>query len=512
MSDSEIKIALPETDGEKALCEILGGVLGTDSVGVTTDLFDLGLTSLGALHLVSEAEKKGIKIELVDLVKYRTVRGSLEALSGRQSEASKEDYVLSEERERKMPHPVPPGWLNYDMSSYHFPQLFSFNPEMDAQKICEAFNKAVANQSALSMIIEKDEAGQGFMRYDSAFTPHYEVERLTEAEFETRRAGLLQPFEMYGTPLIHAGVFETPERVYLFVDIHHIIMDGSAMALLYGDVEKAYRGEAMHQDTFCTWLAADHSKHESERTTDRYKESRERLQRLFEDDKTHIGFRPDHDGGASEIAMLQIQRVITKAELHSLVERFKVDESLICIGMACMAVARVDGDGDCLSSTIYHNRVDDVGRNAFGNLFLRVPVAVKVRKDSSIAAFFKNLKASWTDTIENGYVLSNSLALWPHATLILTTLLQALETAGFGYLSSLGARPEKADRVSKNVTRQSIQFIERPDGIVAPMAVFDKAYYSSDKLSAIREALETVIDRLVAVKDPETVTLEELLG
>ena len=512
MSDNEIKIVPPETDDEKALCEILGGVLSTDSIGVTTDLFDLGLTSLGALHLVTDAEKKGVKIDIVDIVEYRTVRGILEGLSKQQSEVTKEDYALSEERERKLPHPILPAWQRLDASNLHWPYMMSFDLEVDAKRLCDALNKAIANRSALSMILEKDETGQAFLRYDSSLTPHYEVQRLKETEFEEKRSCLLEPFEMYGSPLIHAGVFETEKRVYLFLDIHHMIMDGIALTLLCDDIEKAYNGEKMRQDTFCTWLAADHSCREREQSSAKYKESRERLKRFIEDDNTHVGFEPDISGGAPETTFVRLQRGITKAELCGLVKHLGVSESVFCMGLTSLVVGRVEGDGDFLGSTMYHNRDDEISRNAFGFLSLLIFVTIPVKKKSSVAVFFKDLKESWNDSIENIHATMDIMGECPKSFNALKAHLDAKEASGVSYLPSLGARMEETERAAAAQARQVIHYTEENDGGITPLLILDKASYSAEKIKAIQKEMETVIDRLVAVKDPETVTLEELLG
>ena len=136
------------TELKEILCRLLKEILCTDSLEATADLFEMGLSSLGALRLIADAEQEGIQIDLVDIVEYRTVRGIAEALAQRPSEAIEEDHAISEARERKAAWPAPIGWLESEHpGDAHFWELYSFQA-VDAQRLCDALNRAVANPSA----------------------------------------------------------------------------------------------------------------------------------------------------------------------------------------------------------------------------------------------------------------------------------------------------------------------------------------------------------------------------
>ena len=195
----EMRKCLQTSEQEEILLRILREILNTDCVEATADLFEMGLSSLGALSLIADAEKNGLIIDLVDIVEQRTVRGIIEAIAGRQSAPVEEDYALSEARERKVVRPAPAFWLKFENpGDIHFPELYSFGMSIDAEKLCDALNRVVANRSALSMILERNDTGEVFMRYDPTLTPHFDVEQLTEAEFEAKLADLIHTFVMYG--------------------------------------------------------------------------------------------------------------------------------------------------------------------------------------------------------------------------------------------------------------------------------------------------------------------------
>ena len=503
----EMRKCLQTSEQEEILLRILREILNTDCVEVTADLFEMGLSSLGALSLIADAEKNGLIIDLVDIVEQRTVRGIIEAIAGRQSAPAEEDYALSEARERKVVRPAPDLWFKYENpGDIHFPELYSFGVSIDAEKLCDALNRVVANRSALSMILERNDTGEVFMRYDPTLTPHFYVERLTEAEFEAKLADLIHTFVMYGAPLIHAGVYKTERRVYLFVDIHHMFMDDISMNMLFDDIEKAYHNEPLGQDTYCTYCA----QLESERSTERYREAKDTWKKIFYDEDYHYGFSPDQSSDESNMAYLQCPRVITRTELSSLVDRFGVSKGLLCIGLGMLTMARVEGEGKYICTSAFNNRKDSVSYNAFGWLTTSISVSAKVIKSSRISEFFKELMTNWIENAAN--ITANIDAQVELGLPILQVNLTTYEDNNREVMSSLGAKHEDTLKLTTGVPTGHILLFNEMKDMIVPILFTDTTLYSSEKQSRIFDALETVIDRIISVKDPDTATLDELLN
>jgi aryl carrier-like protein len=507
--NKDMNIVPPSTDDEVTLCRLLKEILCRDDFGVTTDLFEMGLSSLGVVRLITDAEKEGMKLDFVDIVEYRTIRGIAESLTQGQSEENREDYALSEARERAVVRPAPIGWLESENpGDIHFPELYSFGMTIDAQKLCDALNQVVENRSALSMIIERDDAGRAFMRYDAARTPHYEVQRLTEAEFEAKRASLIRTFVMYGAPLIHAGVYETERSVYLFVDIHHIIMDGTSMMMFFDDIEKAYHGEPLGQDTYCTYLA----QMEQERSTERYRKAKDEWLQILGDEGYRVGFTPDRSGDKSDMLYQQCRRVMTRAELCCLLDRLGVSEGLLFIGLTLLTMARIEGEGRYLCSAPFHNRRDAVSRNAFGWICTVITVTAKIMKGYNVAKFFTELKETWIDSAATISSIMDAMNASPRSIHIIQALFQTYEANSREVMISMGAKRENVQKSGAGgMLDHAVLYYEKPD-VIVPMLEINTTHYSPEKQSDILNSLETVIDRIVAVEDPGTATLAELLG
>ena len=500
--------AAPVTQAEQTLCRALEAVFEVAPIGLDDDFFDLGGDSLAAMAVLTEADLPGLSV--LDIFEGRTPRHIAEKQAQRQEE---EDHALSEARERDRVHPLPQESLMWfgieNIADYHFHGLTRFDLSVDAQKLCDALNRAVANRPALSMVVELDGAGRPLLRYDAAATPHYEVQRMTQAEFDAHRPALIRRFEMTGAPLLHAGVYETERNVYLFLDIHHMITDSSSNRLFADDLEKAYRGEPLGQDTYCTYLA----RKEREQATARYQTAKESLLRLFDDVSCHVGFTPDRRDGPPEVISQTSRRIITGPEFDSLLQRLGTSRSLLCIGITLLAAAKLEGAGRYLCLLVFHNRNDDLSRNAFGCLMTQLLVTAQLLPSDSVAGLFAKLQESWINAVSNGNAAVDAMNSSPQGLRVLRVAFYPSDLSGDDPLASLGGTQEPVKNLTPggdNSMDQTIPYYAQSGGVV-PMLVMNMKVFSPEKVSAISDALAEVTDRLLAVEDPEKTTVGQLL-
>ena len=501
--------APPVTETEQALCRAFETAFALAPIGLDDDFFDLGGDSLTAMAVLAEADLPGLGA--LDIFECRAPRIIAQTLAQRCAEENEEDIALTEARERAAVHPLPPemkNWLGLPSAGdAHFPALWRFDPSVGAERLCDALNRAVANRSALSMVVERDNTGSPVLRYDASFTPHFAVHRLTQAAFDTLRPSLLQTFELYGLPLIHAGVYETERNVYLFLDVHHMMMDGSAMVLLYDDIEKAYLGEPLGQDTFCTCLKNG----ELDRASERFQKSREVWMQLLRDQHLRIGFDHDLSGGPVEATNIP-GRAIPSAAVDHVLNRLGISGNLLYAGLALLSAAKLEGEGRCLCACVYHNRGDVVRRNAFGSMFVMLPIVLDIRNDCSVKDFFTELKGSWTNSSANSRVANECLVASGLVDHVMYAVYETGEVMGGGAFSSMGGKHEEIGMtVGGDMVETVFFFMEQPE-VIVPILQISRTVFSQAKQTAILDALAEVIDRLLAVEHPETTTIGELLG
>ena len=72
--EEEAGYVAPATEAEKALAHILQELLGVERIGVETDLFDRGLSSIQVMQVVFEAKVANIQTTVSQFYQYRTIR------------------------------------------------------------------------------------------------------------------------------------------------------------------------------------------------------------------------------------------------------------------------------------------------------------------------------------------------------------------------------------------------------------------------------------------------------
>ena len=80
-------------------------------------------------------------------------------------------------------------------------------------------------------VVKEDADGQVVMKTDE--TPFdIPVFTVSEEEFARRKESLVRPFDLGGGRLARFEIYQTPENLYLFEDVHHMLCDGSSFAVL----------------------------------------------------------------------------------------------------------------------------------------------------------------------------------------------------------------------------------------------------------------------------------------
>ena len=65
---------------------------------------------------------------------------------------------------------------------------------------------------------------------------------MTEAELKERMA-VRTSFDFEHQPLYRIHLFRTEAALYLYVNFHHIVFDGTSLTVFMEDLEQAYQGK-----------------------------------------------------------------------------------------------------------------------------------------------------------------------------------------------------------------------------------------------------------------------------
>ena len=368
----------PETETEKTLCAAFARTLKLDEsqVGLMDDFFDLGGDSLKAMIALSEAKLEGLTA--ADVFQLRTPGAIAKELKNREGQASLDER---EEQSRLVPHALSPLQLQMIdnqlfrpgstmWSNMHILALF---PDADAERLCDAVNKALRNHPGLSVAFFFDENNELKQQYRPSLLPEVKVRDIRPETEDTLADILLLPFtRILNACLCKVNVFRGRKGCYLFMDVHHLLMDGGSLGVVLGDIMNAYFGREMKKDYYFAMLA-DAEKRAADGSIRRDKEY---FLKTYAQDDWCIIPEPAHPESMNINQAGRMKRLKFTAEQVAAAEAYRgVSHSVMAISAGLLALSQFTGKKHVMINWIFNNRLAPETENAVGMLIRNIPAA-----------------------------------------------------------------------------------------------------------------------------------------
>ncbi len=304
------------------------------------------------------------------------------------------DIAKTEAVERTKLHPLTPNQISiFDYCIFaarslmwNLPRLYRFPKDTDAQHLCHAMNKALANRTALFTVFQFNKEGSIVQRIAPDKIIHLSVQKMTEAEFKKNEEFLMQPFIMINEPLVHAGVYQTEESVYLFWEIHHIMTDGTGMHLLNDDIVAARNGEELPLDTYYAYLHNEEELRESRR----YREDGKYIDETYGGTDWCVNLSPDTGNRPDSRALIPL-KMISLDDMAAFEKKHHLSRNLLFSAVALLGMAVIENKEQVMADWIFHDRTDEIKKNAFGCLFRYITIGLDIKKGLTAGEYFKAL-------------------------------------------------------------------------------------------------------------------------
>lgn len=264
----EIKIAQienPVNDTQKKIFTIVASIIGSEAFGINTPFEDAGLSSIGNVKLnVALAEEFKVPVKISDIKANNTV-ALMEQFLGKISRQTqfdrKEDYPISSNQNGI--------WIE-EMSTpgttkYNIPLLIKLDKLIEPERLKNAIIECVNDHPYMKATLTV--ASDGSVRAKRADDAPVMV-TIEKSEETIDKSVLIEPFTMIDSPLYRFKIIIAKDANYLFMDIHHIICDGTSEAIILEDISAAYEGKSLEAEEFSGFEAA--LLEEKARATDRY--------------------------------------------------------------------------------------------------------------------------------------------------------------------------------------------------------------------------------------------------
>ncbi|MBR3251170.1 MAG: AMP-binding protein [Erysipelotrichaceae bacterium] len=250
-TNNETAYEAPRSEFEKKLAKAMAEVLKTAKVGIKDDFFAHSGNSLKAMELLEKQNIEGLNIR--HIFEGRTVQ--------KISELYEKEIINSlsekekEEIGRKKRFPLDPiterKWSQENNGTHDFIFAYQLTPMIKIEKLKDALNEYIRNDSSFNLIIENDKGIPVQVYSDD--TPSVKIEDLDDDQVTELQKTFIRPFG-YKEPLIRIRLIKTRVFRFIFFQMSHILMDEYGFALFLKDLKTLYKGGSIRPSYYFAYL------------------------------------------------------------------------------------------------------------------------------------------------------------------------------------------------------------------------------------------------------------------
>ncbi|MBO5333941.1 MAG: amino acid adenylation domain-containing protein, partial [Clostridia bacterium] len=230
---TEAEYVAPQTFEEEILTVATETVLDIEKVGVLDNFFDLGGDSLKSIELVSEIEDKGYTVNIKAIFEAKDIQNLAKKLTVKEEKNESVQYSSVLPATAAQMSVYTPQMMNANSTLYNIPCIFKVK-ELDVTKLEDSINKLIARHEGLRTSFENRNGEIVQIINDTAAISIEELKNDNPEEF-------IRPFDLSIFPLLRVGYYKNT----VMVDMHHIIADGSTVAIFYRELNEMYMGREL---------------------------------------------------------------------------------------------------------------------------------------------------------------------------------------------------------------------------------------------------------------------------
>jgi tyrocidine synthetase-3 len=243
---------------EEKLAEIWSEILSLEKsvIGIEDNFFRLGGHSLTATIMADKAHKAfNIRLPLAEIFTSPTISG----IAGYIKRAEQKTFVSIAAVEKKEYYPLSSQQkrlyiiqqMELQSTAYNMPQFISLDKNIHIENLEVAFKKLIDRHESLRtyFVMTREAPFQKILDYDHVGfqIEYYDIPEV-EAEVKASHplSELIRPFDLGNAPLLRMGLIKTLEgKQVLFIDMHHIINDGTSQLMLNREFTALFKGNEL---------------------------------------------------------------------------------------------------------------------------------------------------------------------------------------------------------------------------------------------------------------------------
>ena len=490
--------APPQDEIQAMLCRAFEAALGTEQVGIDDNFFDMGGSSISVMKLASSCPELDLTSKMIYSAK--TPRAIAEECRKRgtvKTRVKKQKYPLSSSQTG-----IYIESMNRDGEAvYNNPILLKLGDGIDSEKLARACEAVVDAHPFIKLKLKVDVNGDPVQERNDDEPYEQSVEKLSESELRSLIPSLMQPFRLLSDRPFRIRIFETEAGIYLFMDLHHIIFDGTSMLVIMRDLEKAYSGSAVETETYSGFETAED---EYDRRAQEYDAARKWYLETFGGIETDSLPIPDRHEKLTAFGVTETDIALEASEIDAYCRRCGITENIYATASFGICAALYAGTDEALFTTIYNGRDSLRTAGTVAMLVKTLPVYAHFGKDTDIREYLTAQKEQMLGCMNNDIYPFVELASETGITSDLLFVYQgnALDIGGFA------GRPVKRIPVMDNATGEQFAVqMYRKGGTYSVRVEYRSDLYSEEFIRIFLRSFESVLQKMLTAKTLNDISL-----
>ncbi|MDO4539321.1 MAG: condensation domain-containing protein, partial [Coriobacteriales bacterium] len=476
-----------QTDTQERLLAIVRNILKTDRVGITNDLFEAGLSSLGSIRLCAELrEEFDVAIKTSELAEHATIEEIEQLIASADKSVSyelRDEYPLSQTQQgiyiECVRHP--------GSTMYNLPMFYQLDPSVDVERLREAVCTMVAAHPYLFMCVGRDE--QGNLRARRRDEHPFEVEIL-ERDKVPAEDELVRPFDLEsGELLCRAKIVVTPEANYLYLDAHHIVSDGGSIDIMVDQIDHIYQGGSVERETYTGYeFALDEERF---RASERLTKARAFYDGIFKGCGGETALPKDGAPDAGHIAFKRLVGNANGAAVRAFCEEHDLTLNAFFTAAFAYALKEYADAEQPVFTTIYNGRSDPRLATSVSMLVKTLPVSLSCAEDDYVVSLVEECKGFLVSAMANDLYSFSEI----HSAYGINGDIMFAFQGEFEHDVILGGKPAKSVMLGLSRARATFGLDLMLDG---DKIVFEQEYDPSVISAYTADGLTSLVDQVVA--------------
>ena len=484
---------------EEEISALIKESVGISGFGLTDPLYYSGLSSLSALRLATDLYNRyGLEPDMNTFVKTASLQSIendiLKILMSKDAAREPETQSAADEPQ-ELTFQQTGLYLdcvrNPSSTAYNLPCILTFPAEVQVEDLKKALMAVMeAHPAVLGNFEQRD--GKVFLVPGNAPADIPYTHLKSEADFLPLKEAFMQPYNLSTGPLYRLNIVETPAKLHLMADFHHLVFDGRSYDVFLAQLTAALEGKAPEKETYTYFQYARDQK--SYQDSPEFKEAEEFFAAQMAGKEEETGPFPDKKPQEDTVGHEVWLRKKIGANVMDRCHALGISPASYFLGAAFITVSAFCGKQKIFMCTVANGRGDMRCANTFGMFVNTLALAGEVA-DQQAADFLKETDRNFAKALsfQNYPFARLSSAYDFHPAVMLAYQVGLVEKY------SINGSVLEDELLTQDTPKFPLSiFIEGTEDEPEFALAYDDSLYSEPLVQSFADALETVSRGLLA--------------